>query len=358
MNRALYRFACHSLLGWLVLVAACSSGNDSGASLGANGGAANGAGARDGSSLGPASGAGNVFLGRSCQRDLDCGKGLVCLLPDSQTLGGEGAPGGYCTRNCAAAPASCVELAPNAACHEFGTALASSRYCVLGCEFGSSLAAEKCQGRRDVACTVVSDGAGSAGACLPRCSSDKDCCGNSGSCKTTCDPATGLCFYGQRKGLSIGSACSLGQQDLCRGFCTTLYGSDGSSTAHVCSEDCTGGDYPACGWAGPSSGPAGALCSSAVPGAAAGSSAAAGDAGYCVALCDCDRDCASAETRCQPFSDVSLALATQRTGACLPRTPTSVVTACGGTTSATSASPASALGSAGVGGGAGTAGAL
>jgi hypothetical protein len=353
MNRTLACFTRGLLRGCLLLSAGCSSSNDSASPSHADAGPWNASPSRDGAALGPASDAGSVFLGRTCQRDLDCGMGLVCLLSDSQTLGGEGAPGGYCTRSCTADPTFCQGLAPNAACHEFGTALAPSRYCVLGCEFGSSLAGQKCHGRRDVACTAPGQGVGSVGWCLPRCSSDQDCCNNPGSCRTTCDPVTGLCFYGQRAGAPIGSACSPGQPDICRGYCTPLSMIAGSSSAYVCTEACTVGAYPACGWAGPTFGPAGALCYSAVPAVANGAGAAAGDAGSCVALCGCDGDCPSPDTHCQPFDDVSLALATQRLGACVA-SAASAATACGGTASTDSAATPSAVGSAGVGGASGT----
>ena len=350
MNRTLGRFVRSLLEGCLLLSAGCSSSNNSASIAGSFGGSGNAYPSQGGDALGPASDGASVFLGRTCQKDHDCGLGLVCLLSDSQTLGGEGAPGGYCTRSCADDPSVCQGLAPSAVCHEFGTSLAPSRYCVLGCAFGSSSAAEKCQGRRNVACTAPAEGDGSVGTCLPRCSSDHDCCTPSGSCPTRCDPATGLCFYGQREGAPIGSACSPAQPDVCRGTCTMLSTSDGSSTAQVCTEACTVGAYPACGWAGPSSGPAGAFCYSTVPVVTGGSRAEAGDAGSCVALCDCDRDCPSPNLYCQPFEDVSLTLATRRAGVC-SAARASAKMACGGTASTDSATTPAMVGSAGIGAG-------
>jgi hypothetical protein len=345
MNRTLGRFARSLLAGCLLLSAGCSSSSDSARAAGSQSGSANANPSQNGDALGPPSDGASVFLGRACEKDRDCGLGLVCLLSDSQTVGGEGAPGGYCTRSCAADPTSCQALAPAAVCHEFGTALAPSGYCVLGCDFGSSRAAEKCQGRRDVACTT-------SGECLPLCSSDEDCCTASGSCPTRCDPATGLCFFGQREGASIGAACSPEQTGVCRGSCTTLTTSDGSSTptAHVCTEACTVGAYPACGWAGPSSGPAAALCYSTVPVVTGGSRAAAGNAGSCIALCDCDRDCPSRGLFCQPFEDVSLGLATGRAGVCSAARG-SVRLGCGGTPGAASTATPAMVGSAGLGAG-------
>ncbi len=107
MNRTLARFTRGLFRGCLLLSAGCSSSNDSASPGHADAGPWKPSPTRDGAALGPASDAGSVFLGRTCQRDLDCGMGLVCLLSDSQTLGGEGAPGGYCTRSCTADPSAC-----------------------------------------------------------------------------------------------------------------------------------------------------------------------------------------------------------------------------------------------------------
>lgn len=112
MNRTLACFTRGLLHSCLLLPVGCSSSNDSAGLAGSDAGPWNRDSSRDGSPLGPASDAGNVFLGRTCQRDLDCGMDLVCLLPDSQTLGGEGAPGGYCTRSCAADPSLCQGWRP------------------------------------------------------------------------------------------------------------------------------------------------------------------------------------------------------------------------------------------------------
>jgi hypothetical protein len=310
-------------LGCLVGIAALttvSCGNDSVGPT--NGGPTNGTGASDGSggaALGGSGGTGpvQVFLGRACETDVDCGELLRCLNASSVGDGDAVPAGGYCTIPCAT-QAGCVGFAPDASCRE----LAGGRtYCVLDCDFGPAALGDKCHGRLDVACAAIDDE--SSPACVPRCSDDSQCCADSAPCDSYCDPASGLCSSNVPDGLPIGTPCAGPGDPDCRGICDAVAG---DAQTHVCTELCTFGAFPACGWR-PSEGPATAYCHLTTEDVDV--ERAAGDAGLCAQLCDCDDDCDST-LNCEPFVDERDALATQRAGVCTATVSPSIPCAAGG----------------------------
>ncbi len=253
---------------------------------------------------------GTVFLGRRCVSTFDCGFRLECLTVDSGVFGGEGPPGGYCTVSCDEDPSICEDIAPGATCQALGASAASGRFCALGCTLGAADMSSKCHERRDTACVASASG---AGLCVPRCNSDTDCCAPGVVCGPArfCDHATGLCAPQRATGLAVGAPCAGAADDACRGLCREVPGTDPPRFA--CTEPCTFGASPACGYA-PEDGPAPAYCYDADdPDVAAARSA--GDGGWCVAVCDCGTDCGEG-LRCLAFGDPADALATGRSGVC------------------------------------------
>ena len=288
-----------------LLLVGCASDSVEQGAVGPTGGtgATEGSG---GASLGGGGGAGpsQVFLGRACQTDVDCGELLRCLQSESLGDTDEAPAGGYCTIPCET-EAGCATFAPVASCREL---TGGRSYCVLGCEFGPAALGDKCHGRRDVACVATDDE--SSPTCVPRCSDDAQCCSDSASCDSYCNPATGLCGTAPVEGQAIGAPCEGPGDPGCRGNCVQV--ADGMQD-YVCTEVCTFGSFPACGWR-PSEGPAPAYCYFATEVVDA-LGRAAGDGGLCAQLCDCDDDC-DAAYGCEPFADELDALATQRLGVC------------------------------------------
>ncbi len=243
----------------------------------------------------------SVFLGRACVTDVDCGERLRCLTTADNDVG---PAGGYCTIPCET-DAGCADFEVGAMCQRV---VGDRRHCVLPCDFGPAELGEKCHGRRDVACVATDVGSGPA--CLPRCNDDSQCCPDGESCERRCQPATGLCGLDIPTGEPSGTPCSGPMDASCRGSCVAI--GDGPDR-YVCADLCTFGSFPACGWR-PSAGPAPAYCHFAVP-RVERLGRAAGDAGWCAALCDCDDDC-QAPLACQPFADERDASATHRVGVC------------------------------------------
>ncbi|HOU92290.1 MAG TPA: hypothetical protein PLU22_14660, partial [Polyangiaceae bacterium] len=253
---------------------------------------------------------GTVFLGRRCVTTFDCGHQLECLTVDSGVFGGEGPPGGYCTVACDQDPAVCEGVAAGATCQALGASAASGRFCALGCTLGVAGKSGRCHERRDTACVAAPSG---AGFCAPRCNSDQDCCAPGVVCGPArfCDHATGLCATQRATGLAIGAPCADVEDDACRGICRLVPGT--APPRFACTEPCTFGASPACGFV-PEEGAAAAYCYDADdPDVAAARSA--GDGGWCVAACDCDTDCGDG-LRCLAFADPGDAIATGRSGTC------------------------------------------
>ncbi len=307
--------------GWLVAVlagaahaaVACGAEDETFVSPSAIGGSA-GAPAAGGATLGNEGGSavGTVFLGRRCITTVDCGHRLECLTVDSGVFAGEGPPGGYCTVPCDDDPGICEGFAPGATCQALGASAATGRFCGLGCVLGANGRDGKCHERRDTAC-VVSPTAPESGVCVPRCNSDTDCCAPGVVCGPArfCDHASGLCAPQRATGLGVGAPCSGTADDACRGICREVPGADPARFA--CSEPCTFGASPACGFV-PEEGVAAAYCYDADdPTVAAGR--VAGDGGWCVATCDCGADC-SEGLLCRAFDEPGIELATGRLGTC------------------------------------------
>lgn len=298
----------------LLLVAACSSADDDvgGAGSGSGGRSAGGApGTGGGGTLGGVGGAaaGTLFLGRRCVSSIDCGDRLDCVTVDSGMLDGAGPPGGYCTLPCGDSAEVCGQISDEASCRALGDGDGAA-YCVLACVPGSDDA--KCHGRRDTACESSEDNP-SGGVCVPRCNSDTDCCPVGVVCGPAryCDPGSGLCTAERPVGLPIGADCSGPDDDRCRGLCRNVAGAE--PERYACSERCTFGASPACGFS-PDHGPAAAYCFLADL-AVVGAARAAGDGGYCALTCDCDGQCGAGQV-CRPFEVAMDALATGRAGTC------------------------------------------
>jgi hypothetical protein len=240
---------------------------------------------------------GSMF-GAPCEADSECA-GFACVGPDSDSFGGDGPPGGLCTRDCTGQPELCDQLDVESVCVATD---ATHAYCIQRCEYGpSSLEAfdpGKCFGRSDFACApspilppqdcnVDRDcpaggnclaGLCSFGMCLPRCAVDAQCPEG-----RYCDPLWGSCTDQPPRGLRFGSECDPDASDpdeQCSGLCDTR--DDGVS---VCEEPCTTGAIPACGFDGESGAAAFCIGSSRLP------DSGYGDVGSCVGLCDCHDEC-------------------------------------------------------------------
>jgi hypothetical protein len=152
--------------------------------------------------------------------------------------------------------------------------------------------------------------------CLPQCNSNQDC--GSG---LYCDPSDGLCRTTPATGKAIGATCTQNldaSTDECKGDCIGYVHNAGSAPfTYMCSENCTMGALPACGWDGPSSGapaPATCLFSSTVILSLGGPGF--GDLGSCGQLCDCNSGCSNPAMVCEPFGNAATESFFQRKGYC------------------------------------------
>ncbi|HEY6557131.1 MAG TPA: hypothetical protein VI072_07650 [Polyangiaceae bacterium] len=318
------------------------NGNPGGTGTILEGGAGNGGrGGRGGSDGGNL----DTNLARSCTTDNDCGEGLRCVTAESGEFGGVGPAGGYCTADCSDPETGgdefCESFAPGALCLNFGTDAAPAPYCVLPCEFGQT---EKCHRRPDLTCGPLFGGTdipcleNADGdpecerghvcidgeclliipACLPQCGADSDC-----GPGLFCDPLTGFCSSTREPGKSVGEACTpadeeAGTEDDCRGVCISLVDEEVVLTSW-CTEFCTYGGVPGCGWGGPTSpGRAEAGCLFPLSIIEDNGGAGVGDQGLCNRLCDCNRDCGHSDMVCLSLPS-SLRNRYRRAGYCTPR---------------------------------------
>jgi hypothetical protein len=241
------------------------------------------------------------MLAAPCTVDDDCGTGLFCLTSKSKTIFDEGPANGLCVADCAKDASKCAAIDATSICRTYddkGTTNSTSddvAYCTRGCVAGSPAGMEKCLGRPDVACLALS-GTTTKGTCIPACRNDADCA------PRFCDLGSGLCSDGPRTGSPIGSTCSATDRDACTGFCK------GTGTYLECSGYCSNGQV-GCGESGEP--PFNYLCLAPLT----TGSWAAGDFGYCRKLCDCDDDCARADTVCSPLAPAQ-ASAAGRKGEC------------------------------------------
>jgi len=108
-------------------------------------------------------------------------------------------------------------------------------------------------------------------------------------------------------GKSLGEACSTTPPETCEGVCQDLEHSNGQVFTSLCMEGCTHGATPACGWAGPGTGPAGAACLYADPVVAKNGGPSIGDLGRCGLLCDCNSQCKNPALTCVAWSGANAA---------------------------------------------------
>jgi hypothetical protein len=217
---------------------------------------------------------------------------------DSGVFDGEGPAKGYCTVKCTYLAGICEMFSmtgqPPAQCVYFD----GQGYCLEGCEIGppglTQFDPNKCHGRTEVACAPINltDIGYVGSACFPQCNTDADCGGG-----LSCNPKTGLCSNTVSTGLPLGSECS----SPCAGKCATLFTSADEPFTTICTEQCTFGASPTCGWAGPGTGPAPAACLYPAFTSAFGETGF-GDLGHCGQLCDCNQDCSSASLTCVPWT--------------------------------------------------------
>lgn len=333
-------------------------------------------------------------LGQQCISNFDCGDLLFCVPADQLLFDNGAAAHGYCTLPCTN---NCAALGSDAVCHDFG----SASFCVRACSFGpiglTTFDPNKCLGRPDVACaptyaassldlSCTLDAQCLTGqkcgdtqrcldlvpVCLPSCNSDADCAAG-----LKCDPLDGLCRATVPTGKKIGEECTPtsaagdasgtggttsadaaadGGSRECRGSCLEIAAQAGAP-AYMCTESCTFGAFPSCGW-GPSldggtldsgtfdsaadapaggnggnggnkgSGGAGtsdgastanradAFCMFASPEVRNGGGPSAGDRGSCGQLCDCNTDCLHPRMICRDFANVTIQQLLGRTGFC------------------------------------------
>ena len=250
-----------------------------------------------------------IWLGRSCHSDDDCGGSLSCLRND-QDFHGQGAPaGGLCTASCLVdadcsafdASAVCATLAEAPLVREFASSPVP-RICLQGCSLGSPGGSSKCHGRSDQACRPFApegveqcreNGSCPNGglcfrdrcrelACGPRCNAKTDC-GEGRSC----DPESGLCVAYRSASVPIGAACNPDAPRIgaCgSGTCLVLFDNDGVRGKSMCTQSCTLGQR--CGEG------SGACVMPRF------SDYAVGDVAYCSELCTCNDDCSNPADAC------------------------------------------------------------
>ncbi len=249
-------------------------------------------------------------------------RGSDLRLTGLRHVRGGGPAKGLCTTPCeVGSEADCERFGAGSICVNYGTEQAPSRFCAEGCTFGGGTSADpnKCHGRREVACAPLTNTQGTVlPTCVPQCNTNDDCGTN-----LLCDQRSGLCSTTSRMGDPVGAKCqdpgADGSADTCRGSCTGIVVTSGSPPVTFrCSERCTWGVVPSCGWS-PGVGKADAYClffSTSIP------DVGFGDRGSCGQLCDCDGDCRSPDLIFTALSG-ALRQSTGRQGFCtIPQTPT------------------------------------
>nr|HPK95629.1 hypothetical protein [Polyangiaceae bacterium] len=299
------------------------AGGGGGADAGVNGGTGGVAGISGQGGTTPSggsAGAGGLTgapLGSACTEDSDCQTGL-CLRADSNDFNQGGPANGYCTVDCAkyandpSSPNPCSDYGGDTLCLPTAstTVMITKAYCLKGCvtgppvDFSSTtldeLDPDKCFGRRDVVCQQLSDNFGNAygtPVCVPHCQRDKDCA----AAGRKCDPRFKVCRDEAKltKGRELGAACSdyrfdkKPASDPCAGLCLTALkdsahgNTDPMNLVAVCSESCIVNTFDSCGYSRKFSHTSPAICLF-LP-----STSGVGDIGYCMQLCDVDKDCSA-----------------------------------------------------------------
>jgi len=236
--------------------------------------------------------------------DAECGAGLTCITTNATVFDGEGPAKGYCTTDCAADNTVCGQFDPKSVCLQYDNGKA---YCMEGCTFGPASLPQfdpsKCHGRQEVACRPLFDSVGNftVAACLPQCNASSDC-----GTGLSCNPRTGLCTTTSPIGKSVGETCVQaldGGTEECKGFCTGIvHQSSQQPFTYVCTEGCTTGASPSCGWAGPGTTPAPAACLFSSTVIIDNGGPGLGDLGSCGQLCDCNSDCKSSAFVCRAWT--------------------------------------------------------
>jgi hypothetical protein len=285
-----------------------SAGVNAGGSAGSGGAAGfggNGVGGAEAmaGAAGTGGGPGVGSVGAPCAVDVDCRSGLTCLRADGTAWLAGGPANGYCTVSCAADPSICDTL-DGSVC--IPGADATEAYCMEGCTRGASFSPFdfKCHRRPDVACMQVT---ATLTGCMPMCGSDNQCPPG-----RHCDWANGVCVDAVHQGDPPGAPCQLNAlTNTCDGVCLDL--GDGLGT---CSGLCIFGiDRPSCGFdpAQDTVVPGSPVCLVAFD-----PNDSLGDAGVCVARCDCDGQCLSATNVCSPFGNSTSQQLAQAVGYCIP----------------------------------------
>jgi hypothetical protein len=225
----------------------------------------------------------------------------------------------------------------------FGDTANPSSWCMQGCTFGprgsTNFDSTKCWGRHEVACAPLFNDLGT------QCTVDGDCnsgeiCGNSNTCLEVfsgclpqcnadtdcgtglfCDPSDGLCRSAQKNGKTLGTPCTQstdGGTDECRGNCTGFVVSSGGQVlTTMCTENCTNGAVPSCGWGGPNSGQqADAYCLFTSTVIIDQGGPGFGDRGSCGQLCNCNDQCRNSRLVCRDIGNATFKQATGKQGYC------------------------------------------
>jgi len=214
---------------------------------------------------------------------------LRCFTPQGNDMFGGGAPGGYCSVECAG-NTQCTDIDPQSQC--VGAPNAGGSVCLRTCrsQDPTSAAENKCLGRHDLVCNsevalgvAMFSGSRQPGWCFPQCGSNEDCPGR------LCDLFRGVCTDTPAPGLPIGEHCD--NRDQCAGGLCVATGPSDS----FCSAPCVVGQPVGCGF-GLNASPREAAC---LGPRFTGflSSEGAWDTGACGELCAVDSDCIQAATR-------------------------------------------------------------
>ena len=153
--------------------------------------------------------------------------------------------------------------------------------------------------------TGVDTTAGTAGG--GGCDGDEDC-----GDLLHCDPKSGLCRTTAPAGKSLGEKCTDGGSSECTGNCAPSV-NPGSSVpfTYTCTQNCTIGALPQCGWDGAGKAPGFCLITSLL-----NSSPGVGDQGLCVQLCSCNSDCGNPDLVCRALNSSGLETALGQHGYC------------------------------------------